>query len=55
MAATVDDVVEGPDNYPLRYDTSGAFDYPFEDFTFEVDLESTGRGAPYRVSAIVSW
>ena len=48
-------LVEGPDNYPLMYDTAGRFDTPFEQYTFEVDIEDLGRGVPYRVSAYVRW
>ena len=48
-------LVEGPDDYPLLYDTSGSFSSPFEEFTYDVGIESLGRGAPYRVSAVVRW
>jgi hypothetical protein len=48
-------LVEGPDQYPLLYDTSGGFAPPFEDFTYEVDIDTPDRGMPYRVAAIVRW
>lgn len=48
-------LVEGPDNYPKRNDTSGRFTEPFDQFGFEVDIEYLGRGLPYRVNAVVSW
>ncbi len=48
-------LVEGPDTYPMLYDTSGSFGSPFEAFTYDVGIESLGRGAPYRVSAVVRW
>jgi len=48
-------LVDGPDNYPKRNDTSGHFTAPFEDYGFEVSIEYLGRGLPYRVNATVSW
>ena len=48
-------LVEGPDNYPMHYDTTGGFGEPFEEYSYEIDIEDIGRGAPYRVNARVSW
>ena len=48
-------LVEGPDNYPMLYDTSGSFAPPFEEFSFEVDIDTPDRGMPYRVTALVQW
>jgi hypothetical protein len=48
-------LVEGPDNYAMVYDTSGTFAPPFEDFSFQVDIETPDRGMPYRVRAVVEW
>jgi hypothetical protein len=48
-------LVEGPDNYPMLYDTSGTFGPPFEEFSFEVDIDTPDRGMPYRVTALVQW
>ncbi len=48
-------IVDGPDNFPKRNDTSGRFTAPFETFGFDVDIEYLGKGLPYRVNAAVSW
>jgi hypothetical protein len=48
-------LVEGPDNYAMLYDTSGSFAPPFEEFSYEVDIETPDRGMPYRVRAVVQW
>jgi hypothetical protein len=48
-------LVEGPDNYAMLYDTSGTFAPPFEEFFFQVDIETPDRGMPYRVRATVAW
>ena len=48
-------LVEGPDEYPLLYDTAGRFYPPFEDFRYEVEIEDLGRNVPYRVAATVRW
>lgn len=48
-------LVEGPDRYPRLYDTSGRYADPFEEFSYEVQIEDLGRGAPYRATAWVRW
>jgi Tfp pilus assembly protein PilV len=48
-------LVEGPDRYPMLYDTAGAFGPPFEEFAYEVDITNLGRDAPYQVNAFVRW
>jgi hypothetical protein len=48
-------LVEGPDRYPRLYDTSGRYGDPFGDYFYEVQIEDLGRGAPYRVNALVRW
>jgi len=48
-------LVDGPDRFPRQNDSSGQFNEPFADFRYEVDIEFTGRGAPYRVNAMVRW
>jgi hypothetical protein len=48
-------VVDGPINYPRMHDTSGQFEFPFQDFAFDVDLVDQGADQPYIVTATVSW
>ncbi|MHC5113450.1 MAG: hypothetical protein ACYTGP_03360 [Planctomycetota bacterium] len=48
-------LVDGPDRFPRQNDSSGRFAEPFQAYTYEVDIEFTGRGAPYRVNAWVRW
>ncbi len=48
-------VVDGPMNYSRIHDTSGQFDFPFQEFFFEVEIEEQGVDHPYVVTATVSW
>jgi hypothetical protein len=48
-------VVEGPVNYPRLYDTSGRFDPPFDEYTFEMDFVDRGVDHPWEVTAAVYW
>ena len=48
-------VVEGPVFYPQLHPTEGAFDEPFEDYEYTVDIEDIAIGKPYRVTASVRW
>jgi len=48
-------VVEGPDRYGRTNDTSGQFTDPFSDFSFDLQIDEIGRGAPYEVVATVWW
>ena len=48
-------VVEGPVNYPKLYDNSGQFEYPFEEFDYDLFIEDQGVAAPFRVTAIIRW
>ena len=48
-------IVEGPVEYTRVQDASGIYSPPFDDFEFEVQIEETGRNAPYRVTAYVRW
>ncbi len=48
-------LVEGPDAYPRLHDVNGEFLEPFEEYTYEVDIDFIGRGSPYRVTAFVRW
>lgn len=48
-------LVEGPVNYQKLYSTAGRFDFPFEEYEFEVVIEDIGLRQPFRVSAFVRW
>ncbi|MCH7799192.1 MAG: hypothetical protein IID28_12220 [Planctomycetes bacterium] len=48
-------LVEGPVNYPKLYSTSGRFDFPFEDYEYDVVIEDIGLRQPFRVTAYVRW
>ena len=48
-------IVEGPKDYAEVHDTSGRFDDPFAEYTFEVEIEDQGFDQPYKVTAIVRW
>ncbi|MCP3905956.1 MAG: hypothetical protein GY715_20210 [Planctomycetes bacterium] len=48
-------LVDGPDRFPRINDSNGRFDEPFSEYSFEVDIDNLGRGAPYRVNAWVRW
>lgn len=48
-------VVDGPTLYPKLNPTHGRFDPPFEQFSFQVDLEDDGEYLPVRASAMVTW
>ncbi len=46
-------LAEGPDEFPKFNDTSGRFDPPFDQFSFELVLEDQGEYEPFRVTAYV--
>ncbi len=48
-------LVEGPQDYPKLYATSGRFEFPFEDYEYEVHIEDIGLRQPYKVTASVRW
>ena len=48
-------LVEGPVDYPKIHSTSGRFDFPFEDYEFDVVIEDIGLRQPFRVTAYVRW
>lgn len=48
-------LVEGPVEYPKLYSTVGRFEFPFEDYEYEVMIEDIGLRQPFRVTAIVRW
>ena len=48
-------VVEGPVDYPRRYDTAGWFGEPFQDYFYDLAIQDEGLGVPYRVTATVGW
>ena len=48
-------LVEGPVNYPKLHATDGRFDFPFEDYEYEVQIDDIGLRQPFRVTAFVRW
>jgi len=48
-------VVDGPVNYPRLHDTNGQFEYPFQEFSYDLDIANQGNDYPYIVTATVSW
>lgn len=48
-------VVEGPEDYPKLYDTSGRFAAPFAEYTYDLNIEYTGVITPFRVTATIGW
>lgn len=48
-------VVEGPVVYRQKYDLTGGFDAPFQEFEYELLIEDRGVGEPYGVTAVIRW
>jgi hypothetical protein len=48
-------VARGPDNYASRFTTEGECDAPFQRFRYQLDFAGGDAGAPYHVTAVVSW
>lgn len=48
-------VVEGPEDYPKLYDTSGRFGPPFDGYSYDLNIEYTGVITPFRVTATIEW
>ena len=48
-------LVEGPVTYPKLYPTDGQFDFPFEDYEYDVQIDDIGLRQPFRVTAFVRW
>ncbi len=48
-------LVEGPDVYSQLHPTQGRFEPPFDEFSFEVDIEDIGPRKPRLVTATVRW
>ena len=48
-------VVDGPVDYPRQHDTSGQFEFPFQEFSFDLEIVNQGVDLPYVVTATVSW
>jgi hypothetical protein len=48
-------LAEGPEKYEVSHDTADRFGDPFADFSYEINIDLLGRGAPYRVTATVTW
>lgn len=49
-------VIEGPDEFSKRNETSGRFEAPFDQYTFQVEITTPSAiGVPHFVSAAVGW
>ena len=48
-------LARGADNYGARFDTEGACDPPFEEYSYEIELEGGQSGDPYDVLVTVRW
>jgi hypothetical protein len=48
-------VVEGPENFNKKQDTNGRYEFPFDEFEFDVQIDDQGQTQPYSVTATVSW
>jgi len=48
-------VVEGPENFNKVQDSNGRYEFPFEEFEFDVQIDEQGDSLPYSVTATVSW
>jgi hypothetical protein len=48
-------LVEGPIEYPRRYDMAGRFEPPFEQYDFQIEIEDQGEAEPFLVTATVHW
>ena len=48
-------LVEGPDVYEKVHPPRGNCEPPFEQFSYEIELESDGEYLPVRVIATISW
>jgi len=48
-------LARGPDDYAREFSTEGRCDPPFDDYAFEVEIDSASPGDAYLVTASVSW
>jgi hypothetical protein len=48
-------LARGPDGYSSRFETEGECDPPFQRFRFQLEFAGGTGGAPYHVTATVSW
>jgi len=48
-------LARGPDDYARAFETEGRCDPPFDDYRFEIEIDSDGAGDAYTVSATVFW
>ena len=48
-------LVEGPVDYSNAHPGSGRFDPPFEDYSWEVNIQHIGDWEPYIVDATILW
>jgi hypothetical protein len=48
-------VMDGPIAFPQLNPTNGRFDPPFDEFSYDIDIDDVGLGKPLQVTAIVFW
>jgi len=48
-------LVEGPEQYGRLYDLSGAFEPPFDQFLYDIDIDNREPALPARVRVVISW
>ncbi len=48
-------LVVGPDEYAKAYPKSGRFDPPFNNFTYEIELEDSSFYLPVQANATIFW
>ena len=48
-------LMRGPDEYAARFDTEGACDAPYGDYSYRIEIGEGESGNPYHVRATVSW
>ncbi len=48
-------LMRSPDEYASRFDTEGACDPPFANYSYRLDIQGGQSGNPYVVRATVSW
>lgn len=48
-------LARGPDDYAKQFDVKGVCDAPFQEYSYELELDGGSGGDPYLVSATVRW
>lgn len=48
-------LMHGADDYAARFDTEGACDAPFDEYSYRLEISGGQSGDPYHVRATISW